>query len=252
MSPNRLTKFDLCCHEIGEALKILTLCLELFTGYFLTILQSRTNLSHAPPVLPPEHREPLLIDEPVLMQRARSGDMSAFREIVEHHKRMVYHLAVNMTGNSNDADDISQEVFLRAYRSMASFRGDAKVGSWLYRITINACLDHRSRKHSKLMELREDMESEKHGDVNNDRSTQPGIITASNVMQQHIDRALQRLTPRERSIFVLRHYNDLSMKEIAATLSVTIGTVKSTLFHAVEKLQKELSFYKDELGLEER
>jgi RNA polymerase sigma-70 factor (ECF subfamily) len=178
--------------------------------------------------------------------------MSAFREIVEQYKRMVYHLALDMTGSPHDADDVSQDVFLRVYRSLESFRGDAKVSSWLYRIAINVCLDRRSKKATMMMELREDMESGEHGMTSDNNATHPVTATESRMIQQHIDIALRRLTPRERSVFVLRHYNDLSMKEIATTLSVTVGTVKSTLFHAIEKLQKELSFYKKDFGLGER
>ncbi len=192
----------------------------------------------------------LLIDEPVLIQRARGGDLPAFRQIVEEYKMMVYRLALDMTGNPDDADDISQEVFLRAYKSLASFRGESKIRTWLYRIAVNICLDHRSKKNSRLVELRDDME----GDENIARDLHqplPDMSAGSHMIQGHIQKALEKLSPRERSVFVLRHYNDMSLKEIAATLSVTLGTVKSTLFRAVEKLQAELSFYRRDLGLED-
>ncbi|MFN0157565.1 MAG: RNA polymerase sigma factor [Bacteroidota bacterium] len=193
-----------------------------------------------------------MIDESVLIQRTRDGDLSAFRHIVEEYKMMVYRLALDMTGNADDADDISQDVFLRAYRSFASFRGEAKLNSWLYRITVNVCLDHRSNKNAKRTELRADMESEEHESLDKNEVAGPDSAAESRVIQGHISKALEVLTTRERSVFVLRHYNDMSLNEIAATLAVTVGTVKSTLFRAVEKLQKELSFYRRELGLEER
>ena len=177
--------------------------------------------------------------------------MSAFRDIVEQNKKLVYHLAVDMMGKPDDADDISQEVFIRAYRSVGSFRGEAKISSWLYRITVNVCLDYRSRKHSKMTELQEDMESATRENNNASHADHPATATESRMIRDHIDAALELLTPRERTIFVLRHYHELSMKEIASTLRVTVGTVKSTLFRAVEKLQKELSFYRQDLGMEE-
>lgn len=192
----------------------------------------------------------LLIDEPVLIQRALGGDLPAFRQIVEEYKMIVYRLALDMTGNPDDADDISQEVFLRAYKSLPSFRGESKISSWLYRIAVNICLDHRSKKKSRLVELRDDME----GDENIARDLHqplPDMSAGSRMIQDHIQKALEKLSPRERTVFVLRHYNDMSLKEIAATLSVTLGTVKSTLFRAVEKLQAELSFYRRDLGLED-
>ena len=185
-----------------------------------------------------------MTDEPILLERARTGDMSAFREIVERYKHMVHRIAFDMTGNMADAEDLSQDAFVRAFRSIGSFRGDAKVSSWLYRITINVCLDHRSRRGFSAMEYRDTIDAMASGD---DGLPAPGDAAAAGVMQVHINRALQRLSPRERAAFVLRHYNDLSMKEIAETLSISTGTVKSLLFRGIAKLQQELSFYREDV-----
>ena len=102
------------------------------------------------------------------------------------------------------------------------------------------------------MELREDMESAMHEKSAPQSTDQPASAIESQMIQDHVHAALDLLTPRERSIFVLRHYHEMSMKEIASTLRVTVGTVKSTLFRAVGKLQKELSFYRQDLGLGEK
>ena len=188
-------------------------------------------------------------DEQVLVERARNGEMGAFRELVERYKKKIYYLSLDLTGNHHDAEDLSQEVFIKAYRSLENFRGDAKFNSWLYRITVNTCISQRRKKSVSAMTLQEDFDSENTSqhlsqDIsihNPERSAEAGL------MQQHIDFALQQLTPRERSIFVLRHYNDLPLKEIAQILKITEGTVKSMLFRGIQKLQKELSFYRKEI-----
>jgi len=188
-------------------------------------------------------------DEQVLVERARNGEIGAFRELVERYKKKIYYLALDLTGNHHDAEDLSQEVFIKAYRSLKNFRGDAKFNSWLYRIAVNTCISQKRKKSLSSMTLQEDFDSEtdqKHFTEgasfhNPERSAEAGLI------QQHINNALQRLTPRERSVFVLRHYNDLPLKEIAHILKISEGTVKSMLFRAIKRLQKEVSFYRKEI-----
>ena len=189
-------------------------------------------------------------EEQVLVQRARNGEMGAFRDLVERYKKKIYYLCLDLTGNHHDAEDLSQEVFIKAYRSLNKFRGDAKFNSWLYRITVNTCISHGRKKAVSAMMLQEDFDSE-----NTSQHLSPGISihnpersAEAGLMQQHIDNALQCLTPRERSIFVLRHYNDLPLKEIAHILKITEGTVKSMLFRAIKKLQKQLSFYREDFA----
>lgn len=186
-----------------------------------------------------------------MVRRAREGDLAAFRTIVDQNKLAVFRLAYDMTGNRHDAEDISQEVFVKAYRSLDRFRGEAKLSSWLYRITVNACHDLRSRKAWATMrpdgELEERREAPMfHGNTRDN----PEAAAEGTVMQGHIDAALQRLTPRERAIFTLRHYHDLSLREIADVLTISEGTVKSMLFRALKRLQKELRFYRNDLGVQ--
>jgi RNA polymerase sigma-70 factor (ECF subfamily) len=188
-------------------------------------------------------------DEQALVERARNGEMGAFRELVELYKKKIYYLSLDLTGNHHDAEDLSQEVFIKAYRSLKNFRGDAKFNSWLYRITVNTCISQRRKKSVAAMTLQEDFESESTPRFfsESESSHNPERHAEASLMQQHIDSALQQLTPRERSIFVLRHYNDLPLKEIAQILKITEGTVKSMLFRAIQRLQKELAFYRKEI-----
>jgi RNA polymerase sigma-70 factor (ECF subfamily) len=192
-------------------------------------------------------------DEQLLIDRARKGDLQAFRELVEQSRRAVYRLAYDMTGSRHDAEDLSQDVFVKAYRSLPGFRGDAKWSTWLHRITVNTCLDHRKSSAPKTMEFNDDTEHHSTGELlqHQHEIILPDRAAHSTFIQHHVEKALDRLTPRQRSVFVLRHYHDFSMKQIAETLEVAEGTVKTLLFRAVQQLQEELSFYKKDLGLEE-
>ncbi|NIV03381.1 sigma-70 family RNA polymerase sigma factor [Candidatus Saccharibacteria bacterium] len=179
--------------------------------------------------------------------------MTAFRELVERHKKNIYYLALDLSGNHFDAEDLSQEVFIRALRSLKNFRGEAKFGSWLYRITVNCHIDQRRKNQMKISSLHShsNEESNKQKDIllKDENGHNPEKRTEATEIQKHIQAALGKLTPREQSVFVLRHYRDLPIKEIARVLDVAEGTVKSLLFRALQRLQKELSFYRPDLGL---
>jgi RNA polymerase sigma-70 factor (ECF subfamily) len=191
-----------------------------------------------------------MIDERELINRAQFGDMESFRLLVECARVNVYRLAYDLTSNRHDAEDLSQEVFLKAYRSLQQFRSDAKWSSWLYRITVNTCYDHYKSGATKIMDHRDVLENEGNKNVLQGNTTPPDKSTDSIMIQENIDKALNQLTLRERSVFVLRHYHDLPLKQIAETLEITDGTVKTLLFRAIQKLRQELSFYKKDLGLE--
>ena len=192
-------------------------------------------------------------EERVLVERAQNGEMAAFRELVERHKKNVYYLALDLTGNHYDAEDLSQEVFIKAFQSIKTFRSEGKMSSWLYRITVNTNINQYRRKSFKARKLQEsydELSDSQNRFVGMNRVKDPEESAEAGMIQKHIDQALGRLTPRERSIFVLRHYNDLSLKEIALIHKVKEGTIKSMLFRSIKKLQKELSFYREELALE--
>jgi RNA polymerase sigma-70 factor (ECF subfamily) len=191
-----------------------------------------------------------MTDERELIDRAQRGDMESFRLLVERARANVYRLAYDLTSNRHDAEDLSQEVFLKAYRSLQQFRGDAKWSSWLYRITVNTCYDHYKSGTTKIMKHTEDIENDKSNNVFCGDAALPDKSADAKMIQENIDRALHQLTSRERSVFVLRHYHDLPLKQIAETLEITDGTVKTLLFRAIQKLRQELVFYKNDLGLE--
>jgi len=194
-----------------------------------------------------------LIEESVLIERAQNGEMAAFRDLVERHKKNVYYLALDLTGNHHDAEDLSQDVFIRAFQSLKHYRGEGKMSSWLYRITVNMNINRYRRKSFKARKLQEsydELAESPNRSVGISDLVNPEQRAEAGIIQKHVDRALQHLTPKERSIFVLRHYNDLPLKEIAKIHKVKEGTIKSMLFRTIKKLQKELSFYREELVLE--
>ncbi len=182
------------------------------------------------------------IDGKDIMKRARQGDRSAFQILVETFKTDLYQLAYRMLGNHHDAEDALQEIFISAYRSLANFRGDASVGSWLYRIAVNRCVDFQRRRKTVLSiagdgvaeagEIPEPEDADPSG--NPERAHRAGRV------RQAVDASVTMLSPLERSVFVLRHYQELALREIAETLERSEGTVKSVLFRAIRKVRDYL------------
>ena len=192
-----------------------------------------------------------MTDEHLLIERAQRGEMNAFRELVERSKINVYRLAYDLTGSRHDAEDLSQDVFVKAYRSLSQFRHDAKWSTWLYRITVNTCMDRRKVKSFTQLSFRDDLdEGVAAGSMKHSSSLSPEKSAEAGLIRQEIEKALDRLTSKERSVFVLRHYHDQSLKQISETLGISEGTVKSFLFRAIRRLQKALAFYKEDLELE--
>ncbi|HLF14886.1 MAG TPA: RNA polymerase sigma factor [Bacteroidota bacterium] len=195
-----------------------------------------------------------MTDEKLLIDRAQKGDKDAFRRLVERSKITTYRLAYDLTGNRHDAEDLSQEAYIRAFRGLAGFRGDAKWSSWLHRITLNTFLDHKRVNKKQNIEYNDELETTE--TMNPTRHTPPAPnpekSAEAGVIRQHVERALGCLSAQERSVFVLRHYQDLPLKEIAAAMDLAEGTVKVHLFRAIRRLQKELHFYRTDFGLEGR
>lgn len=191
-------------------------------------------------------------DEKLLIDRARNGDTDAFRQLVERSKITTYRLAYDLTGNRHDAEDLSQEAYIRAFRGLPSFRGDAKWSSWLHRITLNTFLDQKKAKRTDTVEYNDELESPELN--SNHRAPAPGPDRRADgsLIQEQIERALGCLSPTERSVFVMRHYHDMPIREIGSALTIAEGTVKVHLFRAVRRMQRKLEFFRAELGLEGR
>lgn len=187
----------------------------------------------------------MLLNDHILVKRVQEGNMTAFTALVERYKNKIYAIALDMTGNHHDAEDISQDVFLKAYRALPRFKGGASVNTWLYRMTINTCIDRGRNKARKALKPKgmvtdDDLSEPAQG---HGKLSHPENEMEKNLLQQHIQRALDCLTHRERAVFVLRHYHSMPLKEIAECLSISEGTIKSTLFRTLKRLREKLAPY---------
>lgn len=184
------------------------------------------------------------MEEFELVEGLIRGDQAAFRELVERYKKKIYFMALDMVGSPTDAEDVSQEVFLKVHRSFGTFKKDAKLSSWLYRVTYNACIDHLRKKDLVPEPVGDEaLEARSRSDVPFSTSpSAPDPVRSAEFeqLQSRIARALERVSPQEKAVFLLRHYDELMLKEIAEALHLSVGSVKSYLFRAVRKLQKEL------------
>jgi len=182
-------------------------------------------------------------DENRLAQRLLSGESGAFREFVETYKRKIYGLAYEVTKNHTDAEDVSQVAFMKVYKSIGTFQKDASLNSWLYRIVVNTAIDHIRKRPFFPADKTETVPGRFADDgiqpVTN-RSGDPQHEAESALMQKKIENALGQISEREKTVFLLRHYHDLNLKEIAVALGISLGSVKSYLFRSIKKIQKEL------------
>lgn len=176
--------------------------------------------------------------EAAVINAVLGGDSNAYELLVREYEKNVYNLALRMTGNSEDAYDMSQEAFIKAYNSLSSFRGDSKFSVWLYRIVSNVCLDFlRSRNRRPTVSL--SMENDEGEDVEldiADEASSPQALLDRSMTRDAVRRGLQALPPDHREILLLREIQGLSYDEIAETLDLEVGTVKSRIFRARKKL----------------
>lgn len=177
-------------------------------------------------------------EETRLIELARSGDHSAFEALVLAHQKQVYNLALRMVGNEEDALDMSQEAFLRAYTSLESFRGDSKFSVWLYRLTSNLCIDLiRSRKRRPTASLSYTDENDEEQELEiPDLRFSPEAELEKRELRRQVSEGLDSLSPEYRQILVLRELGGLSYEEIGQALSLEAGTVKSRIFRARKRL----------------
>ena len=175
-----------------------------------------------------------------LITRAAGGDPAAFQALVERHRAMVYRVAYQFAGNHHDAEDIAQEVFIKVYRSLDRFRQDAQLSSWLYRIVMNACIDHR-RRHSPAGCAPFGEEAE-HRLLNTpEEGPGPEDVAYAGELGQVLEAEIGRLPEGQRIVFIMRHHQGLKLGEIAAALGLAEGTVKRQLHAAVHRLRGALS-----------
>jgi RNA polymerase sigma-70 factor, ECF subfamily len=167
---------------------------------------------------------------------ARAGDKEAFRLLVERHSHALFRLAYRMTGNEHDAEDVVQEALVKAYRSLDRFEDRSSVGSWLYRITANCAYDslRSKQRRGRLMG-----DGDPEDAVLETPSADPGPdrLAASSEIRQRVDVALARMSVRERSAFVLRHFEGRPLNEIGESLGMDLNATKQSILRAVQKVR---------------
>ena len=178
-----------------------------------------------------------------LIEQAREGDMRAFRTLVERHRKKVLWLAFDLTGDFQDAEDISQETFIKMYKALPSFRGEARLGSWLHRITVNTWINFRRGCKGRMKRLEGPLDErldEGCVEVGNSGVPEAERKAEDHFTRKQIHRALDKLSDRERSVFVMRHFHSLKLDEIGEALQLAVGTVKTLNFRALNKMRDTL------------
>jgi RNA polymerase sigma-70 factor, ECF subfamily len=181
------------------------------------------------------------IEAGAILARARQGDSDAFRVLVERHSRSVFRLAFRMTGNEQDAEDVVQESFLRAYRQLGRFESRANFGTWLYRIVANCSVDLMRARQSRQNHGRLESLDELEADPAPTDSPTPERLAQSAQIGTRVIAALGGLSPLERAAFTLRHYEGRSIDEISRLLGLRTSATKHSVFRAVRKLRIALA-----------
>ena len=180
--------------------------------------------------------------EAALVERCTAGDETACAELVATHQRMVYSLALHLLGDRDEALDLSQEVFLRVFRTLSSFRGQSALRTWIYRIVVNQARNRqrwwRRRHRSEQVSL--DQHLQQFGDMQSTGDVLPDRLLASKETAERIWQALSRLPFDQRTALILREVDGLRYEEIAYSLGVAVGTVKSRLTRARQALRADL------------
>jgi RNA polymerase sigma-70 factor, ECF subfamily len=171
------------------------------------------------------------LSEVELVTACLDGRAGAFDLIVERHRRAVYQLCYRFVANHEDASDLTQDVFLRAYRGLKNFRGQASLATWLYRIGVNVCLN---RVNAKALDT-EPIEAERHVDTTIES---PGDRVLREERASQVRAAIARLPEKQRAALILRIYHDMSHQEIADAVGSSVGAVKANVFHALQNLKK--------------
>jgi len=183
------------------------------------------------------------MNEIALVQSAQEGSADAFKTLFEDNKRRILNLAYQYTKNLEDSEDIVQDTFIKAYHSLQTFniRADTNFSAWLYRIGINCSIDHlrRNKKQKDNTMPTDDID----GLSDPTESTNPHNSSHKREVREKLEQVLNTLTKRQRMIFILKHYQELSIKEIAEYMNCSEGSVKKQLFRAVSVIKKHFKCF---------
>jgi RNA polymerase sigma-70 factor (ECF subfamily) len=172
-------------------------------------------------------------DDSALVAAVQAGDTAAFDEIVARHRRAVYQVCHRFVNNHEDASDLAQEAFVRAWKGLPAFKGESALSTWLYRIAVNVSLNRLSAKRLDVEPLLSDRFEDRSAEA-------PGAGLVREERKAAVRRAIAALPDKQRATLILRAYHDMSHQEIADVLGSSVGAVKANFFHALANLKKIL------------
>jgi len=187
------------------------------------------------------------VNDAMAVERTLAGDRDAYRVLVERHSRTVYKMAYRILGNAHDAEEVVQESFLRGYRKLKQFAGNANFGTWVYRIAANYAIDRIRQRNAE--EARRERPSKPSADSLEtdplshvrDLSPSPERLAGNAQLAERMKAALAELSPAERTAIVMRHWDGCEIEEIAVVLKSNPNATKNTVFRAVQKLRRALT-----------
>lgn len=179
-----------------------------------------------------------VFDEQRVLRRIREGDKRAFEELLDQYEARVYRLALRYTGSTPDAEDLTQEIFLGIYRNIGDFRGASRLSTWIYRVAVNHCLEHRRKKRLDTVPHNEEIDM-----PSVDWRDDPVQVATRQELATQVETALERLSPLHRDVILLHEMQGLTYQECAEALKVPVGTVKSRLSNAFVRLRELLGGY---------
>jgi RNA polymerase sigma-70 factor (ECF subfamily) len=179
----------------------------------------------------------------LLIEQCLKGQQGSFSELIDKYKNLVFNLAYRMTYNLQDAEDISQEVFIRVYKSLYNFNPNYKFSTWLYEMTLNLCRDRFRKGKIPSVSLDAPLKEDDQKDFSSiipDKQNNPEDIIMGVEQSNFINALIASLPPKYREVIILRHLRDLSYEEMSKILNISLGSVKSRLFRARELLKNKL------------
>jgi RNA polymerase sigma-70 factor (ECF subfamily) len=176
----------------------------------------------------------------ILILEAQSGNKEAFHQLVSFHDERVMSLALQLTRNMQDAEDLYQEVFIKAYKSIGSFRLESEFFTWIYRITVNSFFNFKKKTLRLQKQESLDLQKNPKHNISNDST----LTIDKDEVNHAVTKALNQLSIKQKTVFVMKHYEGLKIREISAIMNISDGTVKRYLFRAIEKLRPMLKEYR--------
>jgi RNA polymerase sigma factor (sigma-70 family) len=189
---------------------------------------------------------PAPVDEEVLVKRARRGDLTAYDDLVRRYQERIYGTIYHMTSNHEDANDLAQESFIKAYHALKSFKGGSSFYTWLYRIAVNKTINHLKQRKNRIQMSLNDLDFNAEHDPDlvaliSDKT--PHRAASLSELQEKLNEAMLKLSEPHRLVVIMHDVQGMAHDEIAKVMDCNIGTVRSRLFYARQQLQALLSDY---------